>query len=136
MRRFVIGLVCAAGGYALGASAGYVLIQWFSSNMHDRSVEAVMTAAFVFGPLGAVIGFVVGFVLGGRRSRRGEGSMEPGDAEAFARRYTAAWCSQDPARVASFFAENGSLRINAGASSVGRGAITAAALKFMTDFLE
>lgn len=52
----------------------------------------------------------------------------------FATRYTAAWCSQDPARVASFFAEHGSLRINDGTPSVGRPAITAAARGFMTTF--
>ena len=48
--------------------------------------------------------------------------------------YTAAWCSQDAARVASFFAENGSLTINEGRPSVGRAAITAAAQEFMTAF--
>jgi steroid delta-isomerase-like uncharacterized protein len=52
----------------------------------------------------------------------------------FATRYTAAWCSRDPARVASFFAENGSLQINAGKPSIGRAAITAAAQGFMTAF--
>jgi len=52
----------------------------------------------------------------------------------FATRYTAAWCSQDAARVASFFAENGSLKINKGEPSVGRVAITAAAQEFMTAF--
>ncbi|HZW87817.1 MAG TPA: nuclear transport factor 2 family protein [Myxococcaceae bacterium] len=52
----------------------------------------------------------------------------------FAERYTAAWCSQDAARVASFFAENGSLTINSGAPSVGRAAITVAAQGFMTAF--
>jgi len=52
----------------------------------------------------------------------------------FATRYTAAWCSQDASRVASFFAENGSLRINDGEPSVGRTAITAAAQGFMTAF--
>ena len=52
----------------------------------------------------------------------------------FATRYTAAWCSQDAARVASFFAENGSLKINNGDPSVGRAAITAAAQEFMTAF--
>jgi len=52
----------------------------------------------------------------------------------FAARYTAAWCSQDPARVASFFAVNGSLRINDGVPSVGRPAITVSAQSFMTDF--
>jgi uncharacterized protein (TIGR02246 family) len=53
---------------------------------------------------------------------------------AFATRYTAAWCSQDPARVASFFAENGSLKINAGPPAIGRTAITASAQGFMTAF--
>jgi len=46
--------------------------------------------------------------------------------------YTAAWCSQDPARVASFFAEDGVLTINAGRPSVGREAIAASARAFMT----
>ena len=52
----------------------------------------------------------------------------------FATRYTSAWCSQDAARVASFFAEDGSLKINDGSPSVGREAITAAAQGFMTAF--
>jgi uncharacterized protein (TIGR02246 family) len=41
----------------------------------------------------------------------------------FATRYTAAWCSQDAASVAAFFAEDGSLQINDGEPSVGRAAI-------------
>ena len=51
-----------------------------------------------------------------------------------ATRYTAAWCSQKAASVAAFFTEKGSLRINEGAASVGRTAITAAAQGFMTAF--
>lgn len=51
----------------------------------------------------------------------------------FATRYTAAWCSQDPASVAAFFSENGSLQINDGEPSVGRAAITEAARSFMRD---
>jgi hypothetical protein len=31
-----------------------------SSNAHDRSVEAAMTGAFLFGPLVGLIGFVIG----------------------------------------------------------------------------
>ena len=46
--------------------------------------------------------------------------------------YTAGWCSQDPARVAAHYAENGSLTINDGAAAVGRAAITASAQAFMT----
>ena len=52
----------------------------------------------------------------------------------FATDYTAAWCSQQPIRVAEHFAENGSLKINDGAPSVGRVAIKNAAQTFMTAF--
>jgi nuclear transport factor 2 (NTF2) superfamily protein len=52
----------------------------------------------------------------------------------FGARYTAAWCSQDAARVASFFAEKGSLRINDAIPAVGPAAITSAAQGFMTAF--
>lgn len=52
----------------------------------------------------------------------------------FARRYTAAWCSQDAGSVAAFFAPEGSLQVNDGAPAVGRDAITAVAQGFMTAF--
>ena len=52
----------------------------------------------------------------------------------FARRYTAAWCSQDAARVAAFFSVDGSLTVNDGAPATGRPAITALAQSFMTAF--
>jgi SnoaL-like domain len=52
----------------------------------------------------------------------------------FARRYAEAWCSQDPASVAEHYAPDGSLTINGGSPSVGRGAITKAARSFMTAF--
>jgi predicted ester cyclase len=52
----------------------------------------------------------------------------------FARRYTAAWCSQDPASVAAFFSPNGSLRVNDGDPAVGRSAITEVARGFMMTF--
>lgn len=52
----------------------------------------------------------------------------------FGTRYTAAWCSQNAASVAAFFADGGSLKINDGAPSVGRTAIAAAAQAFMTAF--
>ena len=68
MKRFGIGLLGAVGGYLVIAFVGYFMIDWLSSNTHDRSVEAAMTSAFVLGPLGALVGFVVGFVLGGRGS--------------------------------------------------------------------
>jgi uncharacterized protein (TIGR02246 family) len=52
----------------------------------------------------------------------------------FARRYTEAWCSGDPASVAAHYAPDGSLTINDGEPSVGRDAITEAARSFMTAF--
>jgi len=60
--------------------------------------------------------------------------VDAGKLRDFATRYTAAWNSQDAKRVASFFAENGSLKINEGAPAAGHAAITAAAQGFMTAF--
>jgi ketosteroid isomerase-like protein len=60
--------------------------------------------------------------------------MDDENLKEFAKKYTAAWCSQNAASVASFYAENGSLKINDGAQSVGRKAITEAAQDFMTAF--
>lgn len=58
----------------------------------------------------------------------------PTNLREFADRYTAAWCSQNPARVAEFFSPDGSLTINGGNPSVGREAIARAAASFMTAF--
>jgi predicted ester cyclase len=59
---------------------------------------------------------------------------EPARLRDFAIRYTAAWCSQDPASVASFYSPDGSLRINDGPAAVGRSAITESARAFMSAF--
>lgn len=52
----------------------------------------------------------------------------------FAERYTAAWCSQSAAAVASFYSPEGSLTVNDGPPAVGRHAIQAVAQSFMTAF--
>jgi predicted ester cyclase len=52
----------------------------------------------------------------------------------FAARYTTAWCSRDPGRVAAFFSTSGSLSINGGAPAVGRVAIREVVQGFMTAF--
>jgi len=52
----------------------------------------------------------------------------------FAQRYAKAWCSDTPARVAAFFAETGSLKVNDGPPAVGRKAIAEVAQGFMTAF--
>jgi predicted ester cyclase len=51
-----------------------------------------------------------------------------------ATRYAAAWSIRHPDSLASFYAVNGSLTVNAGAPSVGRPAITATAKGYMTAF--
>lgn len=67
MRRLGFGLAGVVVGFALAAIAGYALISLLSSNTHDGAVEASMTAAFVAGPIGALIGLIAGIVLGGRK---------------------------------------------------------------------
>jgi steroid delta-isomerase-like uncharacterized protein len=63
-----------------------------------------------------------------------EKPMDASTLKEFATKYTAAWCSQNAASVAAFYADDGSLTINTGTPSVGRTAITAAAQGFMTAF--
>ena len=65
MKRVGIALLYAIGGYFVAACASYFLIGEFSSNAHDRSVEAAMTSVFAWGPLGAVVAFIIGFVRHG-----------------------------------------------------------------------
>ncbi|MBE7522681.1 MAG: hypothetical protein HS109_09895 [Burkholderiales bacterium] len=67
MRRLGFGVVGVIAGFALGAVAGYALVSLLSSNVHDSAVEASMTAVFVAGPIGALIGLVAGIVRGGRK---------------------------------------------------------------------
>ena len=67
MRRFLIALLGVPAGYLAFAFAGYWAIQLFSSNAFDRSLEASMTAAFVIGPAGALVGFIAGLVFGGKK---------------------------------------------------------------------
>jgi len=52
----------------------------------------------------------------------------------FVTRYAAAGSSHNPDSLASFYAEKGSLTVNAGAPSVGRAAVRATAQAFMTAF--
>jgi hypothetical protein len=49
MRRFVIALLGAPVGYLAFAFAGYWMIELFSDNAFDRSLEASMTSVFVIG---------------------------------------------------------------------------------------
>ncbi len=52
----------------------------------------------------------------------------------FGQHYAEAWCSHNPERVAAFFAENGSLKVNDDNPAMGRAAITEIVRGFMRDF--
>jgi len=60
--------------------------------------------------------------------------MQPDRLLDFAQRYTSAWCSQDPERVAAFFAPGGSQTINGGTPAAGRAAIAEQARSYMAAF--
>ncbi len=66
-RRTLAALLGLLIGYPLFAVGGYWVVQFFSTNRLNHSIEASMIAVFAVGPLGAVIGLVVGMVLAGRR---------------------------------------------------------------------
>jgi hypothetical protein len=68
MRRLLFALLGLLIGYPLFAFLGYWAISLFSGNHFDGSVEASMTAAFVIGPGGAIIGLIAGIILGGKKS--------------------------------------------------------------------
>jgi uncharacterized protein (TIGR02246 family) len=60
--------------------------------------------------------------------------MNQSELTDFATRYAAAWSGQVPEDLASFYTDDGSLRVNDGDPSVGRAAITAKAREFMDAF--
>jgi len=62
MRTLLFALLAGIVGYVAGVAAGIAGVSLFSSNQHDRSLEATMTGFFFFGPIcavGAVILFLV-----------------------------------------------------------------------------
>lgn len=61
-------------------------------------------------------------------------NIEQSKLRALAERYTAAWCSQDPERVAECYSPGGSLRVNTAAPAMGRDAVRAVARGFMNAF--
>jgi hypothetical protein len=70
-KRFAMGVLGGVVGYLLGAFGGGWLVSAFSSNTHDRSVEAAMTGAFVLGPLAGIVGACAG--VWRSRATRGAG---------------------------------------------------------------
>jgi hypothetical protein len=70
MKTFGLAALATIGGYAIGLLGGILLIEAFSSNTHDRSVEAAMTGAFITGPLMAAVAVVVLLMWRAHRTRR------------------------------------------------------------------
>ena len=75
MKTFGLALLAAVVGYAVGTFASMVLIERFSSNQYDRSVEAAMTSALVVGPLIGLLsaGLVVAYRTATSHVLAGEG---------------------------------------------------------------
>lgn len=68
MLRLLRAILCMFLGFAIGAIGCALLISLFSANTHDKSVEMAMTAAFVGGPVGAIVGLVAGLMWKPRQS--------------------------------------------------------------------
>jgi uncharacterized protein (TIGR02246 family) len=100
-------------------------------NPADTSLRIALSCRFNTARALLVAAFSL-FMLGACGPK--ESPMDQNQLKDFATRYTAAWCSQDAARVAAFFAVDGTLRINDGNPSIGRAAIAADAQGFMTAF--
>lgn len=81
-----------------------------------------------------VLASIALFLLAACAEQSADNASAPVKPEGFATRYAQAWSGQDPAGVASFYAESASLTINEGEPAVGRSAITEAARSFMTAY--
>ena len=68
MKTFGLAVLAATGGYLIGLLGGIFLIEAYSSNQHDKSVEAAMTGAFVSGPLMATVAEIVTLIFRSRHS--------------------------------------------------------------------
>jgi hypothetical protein len=57
-----VGIVILSGlsGYVLGAFLGVLMVEMFSRNGHDKSVESAMTGFAVVGPLAGLLSAVGG----------------------------------------------------------------------------
>lgn len=66
MRRLGLSLLGLLLGYGGGVAAGFALITFASPNTHDKSLEAAMTAFFVTGPMGAILGLAIALLLSRR----------------------------------------------------------------------
>src|SRR5690242_21754357 len=75
MKSFGLAVLAAIGGYVIGLFGGMFFIQIFSTNRHDKSLEAAMTGAFVLGPLMAIVAVIVVWIFRSRQARSVEGHL-------------------------------------------------------------
>lgn len=80
-----------------------------------------------------LVSMIAAFMLLSACESRDEPTNETGLTE-FATRYAEAWSNGDPVAFASFYAEDGTFRINDGERSIGRDAIAETAGSFMAAF--
>jgi hypothetical protein len=59
VKAFLLALLVSVIAYIIAAVGGIALIRTFSSNTHDRDLEATMTSFFVLGPFVAVLAFAI-----------------------------------------------------------------------------
>jgi len=65
LKRVGLSFLAAIAGFLVGAFGGGWLVSTFSTSS-DRSVEAAMTGAFVYGPAVACVAFIVTLLITGR----------------------------------------------------------------------
>lgn len=65
MRRLGVSFLAAIAGYVVGGFGGGWLVNTYSHSS-DRSVEAAMAGAFVYGPAVACLAFILAFFIAGR----------------------------------------------------------------------
>ena len=63
LKAIGMALLSGIGGYAAGVGLGMLLVYSFSSNQHDRDMEAGMTGFFCVGPAIAVLGIIAGLAV-------------------------------------------------------------------------
>lgn len=72
MKAVLLGFLWGIPFYFAGLFGCVWLLPLVSGNVHDGSVEAAMTGAFVVGPLLAICGMAAGVAFHRSRSGRGE----------------------------------------------------------------
>ncbi len=83
MKTFGLALLAAVSGYVVGLIAAMALIERYSSNQFDRSLEAAMTSALIVGPLTGLLsaGAVVAYRSARARTAAADGQKSAADAE-------------------------------------------------------